>query len=73
MKKFAISLLALASLAGAAVAGSYDNESYIRRDKTVHVSNAGTSVNAFAVENDGVPLTALQRALKNAETNEHDR
>ena len=76
MKKIAISLIALAALSGAAAASSdrsYDNESYILQNDNAFNPQAGTDMNAFAVANDSAPLTAYERALKNAEEDENDK
>ena len=86
MKNVLISLAALAALSGAALASDYgygrnsdlrDSDTYFGKYSTQlkakSYSNANSAVEAFAVENDGAPLTAFQRMKKISEENENGR
>ena len=82
MKNVLISLLALAAVSGAALASDRnydlrDSDTYFGKYSTKHkapnYSNANSSVEAFAVANDGAALTAYERMMKISEENEHGR
>ncbi|MDP1699358.1 MAG: hypothetical protein Q8L53_00145 [Aestuariivirga sp.] len=77
MKKFAISLLALAAVSTAALAGEgrnhdlRDSDTYFGKYSN-QLKNESTSANAFAVTNkDTGALTAFERVKKNQEKNEN--
>ena len=82
MKKVLISLLALTAVSGAALASDRnydlrDSDTYFGKYSTKHKApnyfNANSSVEAFAVANDGAALTAYERMMKISEENEHGR
>ena len=80
MKNVLISLAALAALSGAALASDRnydlrDSDTYFGKYSTQlqakSYSNASSSAEALAVENDGAPLTAFERMNKISEENEN--
>jgi uncharacterized protein YecE (DUF72 family) len=78
MKKFAISLLALAALSTASLAG--DNRGYDLRDSDTYfgkyskqVQNSASGVNALVVANDGQASTSFERLKKISEENDRGR
>jgi hypothetical protein len=78
MKKFAISLLALAAVPTAALAGPNhgsdprDSDTYIGK-YAVQLGNEAVSSDAFAAANDGRALTSFERAKLQSEENEISR
>jgi hypothetical protein len=77
MKKFAISLIALAAISTASFANS--NRSYDLRDSDTYVGkysaqvkNSAVAVNALAVANDGQVLTNFERLNKISAENDQD-
>ena len=81
MKTLLISLAALAAVSSAALASDSidlrDSDTYFGKYSTKHkapsYSNANSSVEAFAVANDGAALTAFERMRKISEENERGR
>ncbi len=79
MKTLFISLAILAVVSNAALAsdsvGLRDSDTYFGKYSIKHItpsySPANTSVEAFAVANDGAVPTAFERMLKISEVNEH--
>jgi hypothetical protein len=77
MKKIAISLLALAAVSTAALAGPNngsdprDSDAYIGK-YAVQLQNEATSSNTFAVSNDDQVLSSFERMKRQAEQNEID-
>jgi hypothetical protein len=78
MKKFAISLLALAAVSTVALAG--ENRGYDLRDSDTYfgkysnqLKNESTSVNALVVANDGQASTSFERQKKISEENDRGR
>ncbi len=80
MKNILISLIALAAFSTAALASDRghdrsDSDTYLGKYSTQlkakKYSNAGSSAEALAVENDGAPLTAFERMNKISEENEN--
>jgi hypothetical protein len=78
MKKFAISLLALAAVSTVALAG--ENRGYDLRDSDTYfgkysnqLKNESTSVNALVVANDGQASTSFERLKKISEENDRGR
>ena len=75
MKKFTISLFALAAISTVALASqrSYDlrdSDTYFGKYSTQLKDNA-TAVNALSVVDDGQVLTSFERLKKISEENEH--
>ena len=77
MKKFAISLIALAAVSTVALAG--DNRGYDVRDSDTYIGKYATQLNnnaasshALAVTNDGTPLSSFERMKLQSEENEID-
>ena len=78
MKKFAISLIALAAISTASFASS--NRSNDLRESDTYfgkyseqVNGNAVAVNALAVANDGQALTNFERLKKISEENDHSR
>ena len=78
MKKIAISLLALAALSTASLAG--DNRGYDLRDSDTYfgkysnqVHNSTSDANALAVVNEDQALTNFERLKKISEENDRGR
>jgi hypothetical protein len=77
MKKIAISLLALAAVSTAALAGPNrgsdprDSDTYIGK-YAVQLENEATSSDPFAVSNDDQVLSSFERMKRQAEQNEID-
>jgi hypothetical protein len=75
MKKFAISLIALAAISTASLASS--NRNYELRDSDTYFGKyaneatvSGTSEKAFSVQSDGHALTNFELLKRNQEKNE---